>query len=100
MPQPDSEGALLDGEDWDIVFQAYAEYPILAFILAQHFDCLKGLIAQGPNGAIQATATLDLAIERLMPHTNFREVDRHTYRLAVTGNLSPKDDATNKRQSK
>jgi len=78
-----------DSEDWQIVFQAYAEHPVLAFILAQHFECVKGLIQGGPQGAIEAIGTLDLAIDTLMPHTEFRDATRERYRLAVTGNLPP-----------
>ena len=67
----DTESSPLDSEDWQIVFQAYAEFPILAFILAQHFDCLKGLIQSRPRGAIEAFAAIDRGIESLMPHTIF-----------------------------
>jgi hypothetical protein len=96
----ENENTLLDSEDWQIVFEAYAEYPILAFILAQHFDCLKGLIEHGPNGAIESIVALDRAIDGLKLYTNFLDADRETYHLAVTGKLSPKDDANLKRQSK
>ena len=88
-----SESPYPDAEDWQVVFQAYAEFPILAFILAQHFDCLKGLVERGPQGAMEAMGTLNLAIESLQTHTKFRDADREIYHLAVTGKLSPKDDA-------
>lgn len=91
---PNTDSPPLDAEDWEVVFQAYAEYPILAFILAQHFQCVKDLIQGGPQGAIQALAMLDQAIDGLMPHTNFRDVDRDTYRLAVAGKLKPEHDET------
>jgi predicted transcriptional regulator len=91
---------LLGDEDWQIVFQAYAEQPILALILAQHLECLKGLIDQGPTSVIEAQAALNRAIKNLQPPTNYRDADRETYRLAVTGKLSPKDDADLKRPSK
>jgi hypothetical protein len=57
-----SETPYPDAEDWQVVFHAYAAFPILAFILAQHFECLKGLIQGGPQGAVDAIGTLDLAI--------------------------------------
>jgi hypothetical protein len=90
----DSERPPLDAEDWKVVFQAYAEYPILAFILAQHFQCVKDLIQGGPQEAIQAITMADQAIDSLMPHTNFGDVDRNTYRLAVAGKLKPEHDET------
>ena len=49
-PNTDHESAPLDAEDWQIVFQVYAEYPILAFILAQHLNGVKTLIQSGPQG--------------------------------------------------
>ena len=93
-PNTDSVSPPLDAEDWKVVFQAYAEYPILAFILAQHFQCVKDLIEGGPQGAIQAIATVDQAIDNLMPHTNFRHADRSAYLLAVAGKLKPEHDET------
>jgi len=90
----DSESPPLDSEDWNIVFQAYAEYPILAFILGQHLDTVKTLIKQGLEGRELALAGLDRAIESLMPHTHFRHVGRTVYLRAVAGNLSPKDEET------
>lgn len=98
MPENlEGEIPITDAEDWQIVFRVYAEYPILAFILAQHFQCVKDLIQGGPQGAIQAVAIVDQAIDNLMPHTNFREVDRNTYRLAVAGKLKPEHDETIRR---
>lgn len=85
---------LLDADDWEVVFQAYADYPILAFILAQHFQYIKDLIQGGPQGAIQAIAIVDQAIDSLMPHTKFRDVDRSAYLLAVAGKLKPEHDET------
>lgn len=97
MADPEGESSLLDAEDWQVVFQAYEEYPILAFILAQHFECVKELIQRGPQGAIHALSMLDQAVDSLMPHTNFRDVDRDTYRLAVAGKLKPEHDETIRR---
>jgi hypothetical protein len=95
-----SETPYPDSEDWQVVFQAYATFPVLAFILAQYFDCLKGLVQRGPQGALEAVATFDLAIAALQPHTKYRDADRDTYHLAVTGKLSPKDDIDDGRKSK
>ena len=84
----------LDSEDWEVTFQAYAEYPILAFILAQHFNYLKELVERGRKA--EAVVALDLAIESLMPHTDFRDAGRTVYLLAVNGNLSPQHYANNR----
>lgn len=91
-PNMDSEGPPLDAEDWDIVFGAYEEYPILAFILAQHLDCVKAYIQNGREGREKAAAGLERAIESLMPHTNYRDAGRTVYQLAVAGNLLPEHE--------
>lgn len=93
-PNTNADSPPLDTEDWEVVFRAYADYPILAFILAQHFQCVKDLIQGGPQGAIQAIAIADQAIDSLMPYTNFRDVDRSAYLLAVAGKLKPEHDET------
>src|SRR5687768_5659125 len=88
----DHESPPLDAEDWTIVFQAYEEYPILAFILAQHLDSVKTFIQQGPQGRKEARAGLDRAIESLMLHTHFRDAGRKIYLLAVAGTLSTEQE--------
>lgn len=89
---------MLDDEDFDIAFAAYEGSPVLAFILAQHLDCLRVLIQRGPQGALDAITAIDRAIDRLKPHTNFRDVDRATYHLAVTGQLKPEHEDTIRQQ--
>jgi hypothetical protein len=88
----ETENPPLDSEDWEIVFQAYAEYPILAFILAQHLNGVKTYIQQGREGKREALAALDRAIERLMPHTEFRHAGLRVYLQAVAGTLSTDDE--------
>lgn len=88
MAENDSTSEVpLDSEDWQVVFRVYAGSPVLALILAQHFDYLKGLVQSGPQGTIEGVTALECAIDALMPHTEFK--DAETYRLAVTGNLKP-----------
>ena len=92
MSEPESESPPLDAEDWHIVFEAYVEYPILAFILAQHLACIKTFIQRGPKGRMAATATLDLAIESLCPYTTVGEAGREMYLLAVAGTLTTEQE--------
>jgi len=83
-----NESPPLDHEDWEIVFQAYAEYPILAFILAQHLDYLRDLIEQKDDREL-AIDGLDLAIETLQAFTVFRTSELSIYLSAVAGTLPP-----------
>jgi hypothetical protein len=83
----DSEPPPLDAEDWRIAFQPYANFPDLAFILAQHLHGVTKLIEQGARGTAEALAGLDRAIECLMPYTRFRNIGRKVYLLPVVGNL-------------
>lgn len=80
----ENESPPLGEEDWNVVFRAYEEYPVLAFILAQHLDTIRKLIHQSEKRA-EAIATLDRAIETLMPHTDFRDAGREVYLRAVAG---------------
>jgi hypothetical protein len=92
-PSTDQESPPLDSEDWNIVFAAYADYPILAFILAQHLHSVRELVQRGPEETALAVAGLDRAIESLRPHTNFRDAGRKVYMLAVAGTLSTEQEA-------
>jgi hypothetical protein len=85
----DSENPPLDSEDWKVVFRAYEEYPILAFILAQHLDTVKVLIQHSPEGREAAIAGLDRAIDCLFPLTIFHQVGHILYLRAVVGKLVP-----------
>ena len=96
MSENDTENPPLDSEDWEVAFRAYTEYPILAFILAQHFNYLKELVERGRKA--EAVEGLDRAIESLMPHTSFRDAGRTVYQLAVTGNLKPDYEHTIREQ--
>lgn len=90
----DSESPPLDHEDWQIVFRAYAKFPDLAFILAQHLHGASKLIEQGPETALEALAGLERAVECLMPYTRFHNIGRRVYMLAVAGNLSTEQEDT------
>jgi hypothetical protein len=61
----ETENPPLDSKDWEVVSRAYEDYPILAFILAQHLDTVKVLIQHSPEGGEAAIAGLDRAIDCL-----------------------------------
>jgi hypothetical protein len=45
MPDnPITENAPLDAEDWQIAFEPYAQFPILALVLAQHLTALQDYV--------------------------------------------------------
>ena len=53
MPDnPTTENPPLDCEDWQTVFEPYAQFPILALILAQHLTALQDL-AQSDAAKLQ-----------------------------------------------
>jgi hypothetical protein len=92
MPDRQTESPPLDSEDWQIVFEAYEGYPILAFILAQHLDFVKVLIQRSAEGRELALEGLDRAIEALRPFTDLRDADRAVYLSAVAGTLLPEQE--------
>ena len=86
MPDnPNTENAPLDCEDWQIVFEPYAQFPMLALILAQHLTALQD-IAQ--NDAAKATAAISRAVDELYEHSQFRSVSLQLFRTTVQGRLS------------
>ena len=76
--------APLDAEDWQIVFEPYAQFPILALVLAQHLTALQD-IAQ--SDAERATAAINRAVDALYEHSQFRFVSRELFRATVQGRL-------------
>jgi hypothetical protein len=94
MANIETESPPLDHEDWGIAFTPYASFPDLAFILAQHLQSANKLIDLGPQGATEAMAGIDRAIESLLPYTRFRDIGRRVYLLAVAGNLSTEQEDT------
>ena len=76
--------APLDCEDWQIVFEPYAQFPILALILAQHLTALQDL---AQTDAEKATAAINRAVEELYEHSQFRSVSLQLFRTTVQGRL-------------
>lgn len=75
----------LDCEDWQIAFEPYLNHPYSAVALAQRL-CVLQRHVQGD--AEQATAELDLAIDALYEHSEFRSVGLELFRVTAQGRLS------------
>lgn len=85
MPDnPITENAPLDAEDWQIVFAPYAQFPILALVLAQHFSALQDLAQSDTANAI---AAINRAVDELYEHSQFRAVSLELFRATVQGRL-------------
>ena len=76
--------AQLDAEDWQIVFEPYAQFPILALVLAQHLTALQDLAQSDPE---KATAAINCAVDELYEHSQFRSVSLELFRATVQGRL-------------
>jgi hypothetical protein len=86
MPDnPNTENAPLDAEDWQIAFEPYAQYPILALTLAQHLTALQDYVQRNPA---MATAAINRAVESLYEHSEFRSVSLELFRASVQGGLA------------
>ena len=86
MPDnPNTDNAPLDAEDWQIVFEPYAQFPILALVLAQHLTALQDL---AQRDAEKATAAINRAVDELYEHSQFRSVSLELFRATVQGRLA------------
>ena len=79
-----TENAPLDCEDWQIVFEPYAQFPVLALVLAQHLTALQDL---AQSDAAKATAAINRAVDQLYEHSDFRAVSLNLFRASVQGRL-------------
>ena len=79
-----TENAPLDCDDWQIVFEPYAQFPILALVLAQHLTALQDL---AQSDTAKATAAINRAVEELYEHSEFRSVSLQLFRAFVQGRL-------------
>ena len=73
-------------EDWQIALEPYAGHPLDALSLGFRFAQLKQLILDLRTP--EALTGLDLAIDGLFEHTEFRSVGRELFQIAVEGRLS------------
>ena len=85
LDNPTTENAPLDCEDWQIAFQPYIKYPLLALALAQHLTALQDYIQ---SDAAKATAAINRAVDQLYEHSQFRSVSLELFRAAVQGRMS------------
>lgn len=81
---PNTDNAPLDAEDWQIVFEPYAQFPILALVLAQHLTTLQEL---AQSDAEEATAAINRAVDALYEHSQFRSVSLELFRATVQGQI-------------
>ena len=80
-----TENAPLDREDWQIVFEPFAQFPILALVLAQHLTALQDL---AQSDTAKATAAINRAVDELYEHSDFRAVSLELFRASVQGRLA------------
>ncbi|HJT65752.1 MAG TPA: hypothetical protein VJ749_04825 [Pyrinomonadaceae bacterium] len=85
LDNPITENAPLDCEDWQIAFQPYVKYPLLALALAQHLTALQDYVQ---NDAGKATAAINRAVDSLYRHSEFRSVSLELFRAAVQGRMT------------
>jgi len=85
LDNPTTENAPLDCEDWRIAFGPYAQFPILALVLAQHLTALQDL---AQSDAARATAAINRAVDSLYEHSDFRSVSLELFRASVQGRMS------------
>jgi hypothetical protein len=79
-----TENAPLDAEDWQTAFEPYAQYPILALVLAQHLTALQDYVQ---SDAEKATAAINRAVDELYAYSQFRSVSLQLFRTTVQGRL-------------
>lgn len=85
---PANENPYPDAEDWESVFDVYAEHPALAYSLAQYFIVIKQYVEGERKRIPDATAALDGAVDCLFQHTDFRRVSHDLFRAAIEGRIT------------
>ena len=81
-----------DAEDWQNVFEVYAERPDLAFSLAHQLIVIEKFLQGGRKWIPEALALLDLAVDTLYTHTQFRVVSHELFRAAIEGRISTEQE--------
>ena len=83
---------MLEPENWKIALNRYKGHPISALLLAHQLMAIKQCLQRGRKGIPDAIAGLDLAIDRLYPHTDFHKVTHRLYLRRLEGTIKPKDE--------
>ena len=83
---PENEEGQLDAEDWELAFVPYEGHPLDALTLGFHLTELKRLISVLKRD--EAIAAIDLAIDCLFEHSEFRSVGRELFLIAIQGKLT------------
>ena len=81
----------LDPEDWQLAFEPYEEQPEAALSLAFLFTELKQLIS-GLN-MHEALNEIDVAIDCLYEHSDFRNVSREMFETVIEGTVTKNKEA-------
>jgi hypothetical protein len=82
----DSENPYLDADDWQVALEPFEGKPQAALTLGINLVELKRRVkALDLRGATDA---IDVAIDRLYEHSDFRSVSRELFVTALEGNLT------------
>ena len=85
-PITDTENAYLDAEDWQVALEPYEGKPQAALTLGINLTELKRRVkALDLRGA---TEGIDVAIDCLYEHSEFRSVSRELFATALEGDLT------------
>ena len=83
-----TENPSLDDEDWEIAFEVYEGQPLSALTLAYNLTALKSYLQNETKNIPEALAALDLAIDSLFQHSDFRHVSHKLFRTTIEGDLT------------
>jgi hypothetical protein len=87
----ETESPYVDAENWQIAFEPYEGEPQAALTLAYQLAELKRSIAS--LNMHEAIAGIDQAIDSLYEHSDFRNVSRDLFLIAITGELTTDKEA-------
>ena len=85
------ESPYADAEDWQIAFEPYEGKPQAALTLGFCLTELKQFI--NDLQMHEALAEIDLAIDCLYDHSDFRSISRELFETVIEGELTPDKEA-------
>lgn len=83
---------MLEAENWKIALKLYKGHPIPALLLAHQIMAIKQCLERGRKGIPDAIDGLDLAIDALVPHTDFYKLSHRFFLRRLEGNIKPKQE--------